>query len=379
MVRPAPPTASQCATMDVSGEDNHSKKGAERTMNKDSKVKGSIKVVGIDLAKNTFHLHGADVHGKVILRKKLSRNKLAAFMANLPLCLVGMEACGGAHDWARKFKAMGHDVRLMSPQFVKPYVKSNKNDMADAEAICEAVGRPNMRFVPIKSVEQQDIQSLHRAREQAVKNRTAQSNQIRGMLMEYGIVVGKGVATLRKTLPDILEDADNGLAPLFREVLCGLSDELHRLAERIAAYDGQIKHLSAQSDACQRLMTIPGVGPMTATALAAAVGNAKVFANGREMSAWLGLVPRQCSTGGKPKLLGISKRGDTYLRKLLIHGARLALQFADRKQDVRSRWVVDVRSRRGKNIAAVALANKMVRSAWVLLNRNEEYKMAAAV
>jgi len=347
-------------------------------MNKHSKT-GSIKVVGIDLAKNIFHLHGVDAHGKVVMRKKSSRSKLAAFMANIPPCMVGMEACGGAHDWARKFRVMGHDVRLMSPQFVKPYVKSNKNDTLDAEAICEAVGRPNMRFVPIKGIEQQDIQSLHRAREQAMKNRTAQSNQIRGLLMEYGIVLGKGVANLCKALPGVLEDADNGLTPMFRELLYGLSDELRRLEERIAAYDTQIKHLSAQSEACQRLLTIPGVGPMTATALAAAVGDARAFANGREMSSWLGLVPRQCSTGGKPKLLGISKRGDTYLRKLVIHGARSALQFADRKQDVRSRWAVDVRGRRGKNIAAVALANKMVRSAWVLLSRSEEYKMAAAV
>jgi len=347
-------------------------------MNKHSKA-GSIKVVGIDLAKNTFHLHGVDAHGNIVMRKKLSRSKLSAFMANLPPCLVGMEACGGSHDWARKFKAMGHNARLMSPQFVKPYVKSNKNDMVDAEAICEAVQRPNMRFVPIKGIEQQDIQSLHRAREQALKNRTAQVNQIRGLLMEYGMVVAKSVAKLRKALPGILEDADNSLSDMFRELLGGLADELHRLEERIAAYDTQIAHLSTQSDACQRLMTIPGVGPMTATALAAAVGDARAFANGREMSAWLGLVPRQCSTGGKPKLLGISKRGDTYLRKLVIHGARSALQFADRKQDVRSRWAVDVRSRRGRNIAAVALANKMVRSAWVLLSRSEEYKMAAAV
>jgi len=364
--------------MGVSGEDNHSKKGAERTMNKYSKA-GNIKVVGIDLAKNTFHLHGVDGHGEIVMRKRLSRNKLMAFMANLPSCLIGMEACGGSHDWARKFRTMGHDVRLMSPQFVKPYVKSNKNDIADAEAICEAVQRPNMRFVPMKSIEQQDIQSLHRAREQAVKNRTAQSNQIRGLLMEYGIVLGKGIAKLRKSLPEILEDADNGLTPLFREALCDLNDELRRQGERISAYDAKIKVLSTQSDACQRLMTIPGIGSMTATALAASVGDAKVFKSGREMSAWLGLVPRQCSTGGKPKLLGISKRGDTYLRKLVIHGARSALRFADKKQDVRSRWAVDVRSRRGQNIAAVALANKMVRSAWVLLSRSEAYKMAAAV
>ena len=347
-------------------------------MNKHSKA-GNIKVVGIDLAKHTFHLHGVDVQGKVVTRKKLGRSKLIAFMANLPPCLIGMEACGGAHDWARKFRAMGHDVRLMSPQFVKPYVKSNKNDMVDAEAVCEAVGRPNMRFVPIKGIEQQDIQSLHRARSLAVSHRTAQVNQIRGFLLEYGITVAKGVASLRNALPEILEDADNGLSPMFRELLCELTDELLRLEERIATYDAQIKGLSEQSEACKRLMTIPGIGPMTATALAAAVGDAKAFANGREMSAWLGLVPRQQSTGGKPKLLGISKRGDTYLRKLLIHGARSALRFVDRKQDRRSRWAVEVEGRRGKNIAAVALANKMVRSAWVLLSRNEEYKMAVAV
>jgi len=347
-------------------------------MDKHSKA-GNIKVVGIDLAKSIFHLHGVDVHGNVVLRKKLSRNRLAAFMANLPPCLVGMEACGGSHDWARKFRAMGHDARLMSPQFVKPYVKSNKNDMVDAEAICEAVGRPNMRFIPIKGIEQQDIQSLHRAREQAVKNRTAQANQMRGLLMEYGIVRAKGTASLRKALPEILEDADNSLSDMFRELLCGLRDEFLHLDQRIAAYDTQIKVLSTQSESCKRLMTIPGVGPMTATALAAAVGDAKAFANGREMSAWLGLVPRQCSTGGKPKLLGISKRGDTYLRKLLIHGARSALRFADRKQDRRSRWVVGVETRRGSNIAAVALANKTVRAAWVLLSKSEVYKTAAAV
>jgi len=347
-------------------------------MNKYSGSK-TIKVLGIDLAKQVFHLHGVNGQGEVVMRKKLSRSKLASFMVNLPPCFVGMEACGGSHDWARKFRAMGHDVRLMSPQFVKPYVKSNKNDVVDAEAICEAVHRPNMRFVPIKGIEQQDIQSLHRAREQAVKNRTAQANQIRGLLMEYGIVLAKGTANLRKALPDVLEDADNILSDMFRGLLCGLRNEFLHLDNRIAAYDTQIKVLSTQSESCKRLMTIPGVGPMTATAMAAAVGDAKAFANGREMSAWLGLVPRQCSTGGKPKLLGISKRGDTYLRKLLIHGARSSLRFADRKQDRRSRWVVEVETRRGSNIAAVALANKTVRAAWVLLSKSEVYKTASAV
>jgi len=274
---------------------------------------------------------------------------------------------------------MGHEVRLMSPQFVKPYVKSNKNDTVDAEAICEAVQRPTMRFVSIKGIEQQDIQSLHRARSLAVSHRTAQGNQIRGFLMEYGVVIPKGIAILRKHLPGILEDADNGLSPMFRDLLYGLWDELRRLDERIARYDVQIKHLSKQSIACQRLMAIHGIGPMAATALVAAVADAREFGSGREMSAWLGLVPRQCSTGGKPRLLGISKRGDTYLRKLLIHGARSALRFSDRKQDRRSRWVVGIEGRRGRNIASVALANKIVRTAWVLLSKGEEYKTATTV
>lgn len=337
----------------------------------------NIKVLGIDLAKTTFHVHGVDARGEAVVRKKLSRKKLAAFMANLRPCLVGMEACGGSHCWVRKFAAMGHDVRLIAAQFVKPYVKSNKNDRVDAEAICEAVQRPTMRFVPAKSIEQQDIQSLHRARSMAVSHRTAQVNQMRGLLMEYGIVRPQGVANLRNALPEILEDADNELTPMFRELLAGLRDELARLDERIAAYDARIKALSEQSEACKRLMAMPGVGPMAATALVAAVADARAFKNGREMAAWLGIVPRQHSTGGKPKLLGISKRGDTYLRTLLVHGARAALRVADKTQDRRSRWVTEVAGRRGRNIAAVALANKTVRTAWVLLSRGEEYKTVA--
>jgi len=346
---------------------------------KDYNSNDVIKVVGIDLAKSVFHVHGVNGHGQVAVRKRMTRNKLAAFMAQLPPCLVGMEACGGSNVWARKFVAMGHDVRLISPQFVKPYVKSNKNDMADAAAICEAVSRPNMRFVPIKSVEQQDIQSLHRARSLAVSHRTAQANQMRGLLMEYGIVVAKSVAALRKGIPEILEDADNALTPMFRELLCGFWDEFLRLDTRVARYDAQIKQLSEQSDICKRLMTIPGIGPMVSTALVAAVSDGKAFKSGREMAAWLGLVPRQHSTGGKPRLLGISKRGDVYLRKLLIHGARAALRWADRKHDRRSRWVSELKERRGQNIAAVALANKSVRTAWVLLTRDEEYRTALTI
>ncbi len=312
------------------------------------------------------------------MRRKLTRKKLAWFLANCPSCLVGMEACGGAHFWARKFKAMGHEVRLIGPQFVKPYVKSNKNDLVDAEAICEAVQRPTMRFVPAKSIEQQDIQSLHRARSMAVSHRTAQVNQLRGLLMEYGIVHPQGIANLRKAVPEILEDAENELSPMFRDLLAGLRDELVRLDQRVADYDARIKGLSEQSQACKRLMRIPGVGPMSATALVAAVADASVFKSGREMAAWLGLVPRQLSTGGKPKLLGISKRGDAYLRKLLIHGARAALRVAAKKQDRRNRWVVEVADRRGQNIAAVALANKNARTAWVLLSKGQDYRTITA-
>jgi len=343
---------------------------------KDCKSNDVVKVVGIDLAKHVFHVHGVNREGQVVVKKRLTRSKLAAFMAQFPPCLVGMEACGGANDWARKFRDMGHDVRLISPQFVKPYVKSNKNDLADAAAICEAVSRPNMRFVPIKSVEQQDIQSLHRARSLAVGHRTAQVNQLRGLLMEYGIVVAKSIAALRQGIPEILEDADNALTPMFRELLYGLWDEVLKLNERVAGYDARIKQLSEQSVVCKRLMTIPGIGPMVSTALVAAVADGKAFKSGREMAAWLGLVPRQHSTGGKPRLLGISKRGDVYLRKLLIHGARSVLRWADRKPDKRSQWVTRLKTRRGQNIAAVALANKTVRTAWVLMTREEEYRTA---
>lgn len=338
----------------------------------------TVTIVGIDLAKSIFHLHGVDSLGKVVFRKRLSRSKLIEFMAQLTPCLIGMEACGGSHYWARKFNEMGHDTRLISPQFVKPFVKSNKNDAADAEAICEAVQRPNMRFVPIKNIEQQDIQSIHRAREQVVCRRTAQANQIRGLLMEYGLVIPQGRKVLCAHIPDILADADNGLSVIFRELLSGLWEEMIHLEQRVAEYDLQIELLSKQSDVCQRLMTIPGIGPMVATALVASVSDGKAFKSGREMAAWLGLVPRQHSTGGKPRLMGISKRGDTYLRKLLIHGARAALRWTDKKHDQRSVWATSLKERRGQNIAAVALANKTVRTAWVLITRGETYHMSTA-
>jgi transposase len=345
----------------------------ERTMGDYTKRKG-VEVVAIDLAKKSFQLHGADKSGRQMLIKKLSRQKLKEFMVNLPPCLVAMEACGSAHYWGRLFRSYGHEVKLIAPQFVKPYVKSNKNDAADAEAICEAVLRPNMRFVAIKEAEQQDIQAIHRMRSLVLGRRTAQVNQIRGLLLEYGIEIPKGRAKVTKHLPLILEDAENGLSDFFREELFQLGQELKHLDARVSHYDEKIKQLARGDARIQRLITIPGIGAQTATALLAAVGNADVFKNGREMAAWLGLVPKQYSTGGKSVLRGISKRGDVYLRQLLIHGARSVLNVVSRKEDRTSRWADAIQTRRHKNIAAVALANKTARTAFALLRKGEAYR-----
>lgn len=342
-------------------------------MNKHSE-KRVIKVLGIDLARRSFQLHGVDGPGHVVVSKKLSRGKLKAYVATLPACLVALEACGSAHYWARLFRSYGHEVRLISPQFVKPYVKSNKTDAVDAEAICEAAQRPHMRFVSVKSVEQQDVQALHRMRQLAVARRTAQVNQIRGLLREYGIEIPKGRIHVRKQLPGILEDAENGLTGQFREALAMLYEELVGLDGSIAWYDERIEQIARTDARAQRLLTIPGMGPKIATALVAAIGDIQAFTNGRELAAWVGLVPRQHSTGGKAKLLGISKRGDVYLRTLLIHGARSIQRMVHRKTDRTSRWAAVLEQRRGKNIAAVALANKMVRMAFALLKKGEVYR-----
>lgn len=336
-----------------------------------------ISVLGIDLAKTVFQLHGVDSVGKVVLTKRLTREKLLGFVANLPKCLIGMEACGGSNYWAREFEKLGHEVKLISPQFVKPYVKSNKNDRADAEAICEAVSRPNMRFVPIKQVEQQDIQSVHRIRERLVKNRTALCNEIRGLLQEYGIVLCKSISKLRSGLPMIIESDKNQLTTMTRELMRSLLEELQGLESRVLECDQKVKTIHNAHPICKKLTKIPGVGPITATALVAAIVDPQAFKNGRELSAWVGLVPRQSSSGGREKLLGISKRGDVYLRKLLIHGARAALYWVDEKKDRRSLWAKKLIERRGINRAAVALANKNARTIWVLMARGEEYKEAA--
>jgi transposase len=356
---------------------NQHQKRVRQTM-KNSNPKGIVTVLGIDLAKQSFQLHGVDSKGEVTLKKKLNRNKLVSTIAQLPACLIGIEACNGSNYWRRVFERLGHIVKIIAPQFVKPYVKSNKNDTADAEAICEAVQRPSMRFVPGKSIEQQDIQSLHRIRSQAVARRTAQANQIRGLLTEYGIIIPLGISYVRRSIPVILEDIENELSPMFRELLSELYDEMVHLDQRIKSLEIKLEALCNHNEDCQRLLTIPGVGLLSATALVAAIGDVSVFNSGRELAAWIGLVPKQHSTGGKPTLLGISKRGDTYLRTLLIHGGRTVVRVADKHDDRRNSWVSKLEERRGKNVAAVAVANKNARTAWALLSQKTTYKSIAA-
>ena len=332
-----------------------------------------VTTLGIDLAKNVFQLHGVNEAGKPVLKKQLKREQMAAFLVNLPACLIGMEACGSAHYWARKLQGFGHTVKLMAPQFVKPYVKTNKNDAANTEAICEAVTRPNMRFVPIKNVEQQSVLALHTVRQGFVKARTAQANQIRGLLSEFGLIIPQGIGHIAKRVPELLEDASNELPGAFRLLVQRLLDHLKGLDEQVKELETQIVKWHRQSELSSKLAAVPGIGPITASALVATMGNAQNFDNGRQVAAWLGLVPRQHSSGGKQNLLGISKRGDIYLRTLLIHGARSVIQWESRKPDSCS-WVSGVLKRRNKNVAAVALANKNARIVWALLAHGREFR-----
>lgn len=334
-----------------------------------------LKRIAIDLAKEVFQAHGVDTHEQAVLRRQVRRSKLLALFRTLEPCEIGMEACGSAHHWGRELEKMGFTVKLIAPQFVKPYVKSQKNDANDAEAICEAMSRPNMRWVALKSIEQQDIQAIHRIRSELVKQRTAKGNQIRGLLSEYGIIMPQRLEQLRRALPCILEDAENGLSDRMRRLLQGLWLDLQTLEQRVSELEGEIKQVAGESPLVQRLETIPGIGPVTATALVAAIGDGRHFKRGRELAAWLGLVPRQHSSGGKERLLGISKRGDSYLRTLLIHGARAVLRTAGKKSDRQSQWVQQLSARRNPNIAAVALANKNARIAWALLQRESVYQV----
>ena len=332
-----------------------------------------LTTIGIDLAKNVFQVHGVDAHGKVSLKKQLKRGQVAAFFANLPPCLIGMEACGSAHYWARKLQALGHTVKLMAPQFVKPYVKTNKHDAADAEAICEAVLRPNMRFVPIKEVEQQGVLALHRARQGMVKARTAQANQIRGLLSEFGLIVPQGITHVYQRVPALLDEAKEELPSVFCELVQRLLAHLKELDRQVGEMEVQIQLWHRANELSRKLEAIPGIGPLTASALTASIGDAKNFANGRQLAAWLGLVPKQHSTGGKTNLQGISKRGDPYLRTLLIHGARAVILRAERNFNEQS-WLRRLIGRRNKNVAAVALANKNARIVWALLAKDERFR-----
>ena len=332
-----------------------------------------VERIGIDLAKQVFQVHGVDGHGKARIRKTLRRDEMANFFANLEPCLIGLEACGSAHYWARVLRKFGHDVRLIAPQFVAPYRKNEKNDSNDAEAICEAVGRPNMRFVAIKDPEQQSVLVVHRIRERVVGERTALINQARGLLGEFGIIVPQGADKLRKSLPDILEDAENDLPDLGREMIAELRDQLADLDERIRRYDRRIRQLANTMPEAKRLMAVEGVGPVIATALIATIGDARLFDNGRQFAAWLGLVPRQYSTGGKQRYGRITKRGDVYLRTLLVHGSRAVLCRTKGKTDAKSQWAARLKERRGFNKALVALAAKQARILWALLARDTDY------
>jgi len=338
-----------------------------------------INVIGVDLAKNVFQLHGNDRDGHTVFQKRLSRNKLLPFIANLPPCLIGMESCGGSNFWAREFEKLGHTVKQMAPQFVKPYLKGNKkNDAVDAEAIAEAVVRPNMRFVPIKNREHHDIQTIHRIRSRLVKSRTALINEFHGLLIEYGIVLSLSKTKMRIELRSILDAQENEAIGCDAKIILNeMLSEWEMLQKRVEMCDGKLEKIAKNNEACRRIQGIPGVGLITATAIVAAVPDAKNFDNGRQFSAWMGLVPKQHSSGGKNVLLGISKNGNTYLRTLLVHGGRSVLRMADKKTDRMSVWAIQKQKTRGNNRAIVAIANKNARMIWALMTSGESYRVAA--
>jgi transposase len=337
----------------------------------------NVTSLAIDLAKNIFQLHGTDAKGKAILKKKITRVKLLEFMTTLPPCNVFMEACGSSNYWGRKFESSGHKVKLIHPKYVKPYVKRNKNDANDAAGIAAAARDPDMRFCDVKTEAQQDIQSVHRIRSMLVQQRTALVNQIRGLLAEYGIIAAKGITNVRKVLPKILGDNPNNMSALMLTCITELKTSLADYDKKIVACDCKIEILFECNDTCKRLEKIPGIGVLGSTILASVLGNGSAFKNGRHFAAFLGLVPRQHSSGGKEVLLGISKGGDTYIRTLLIHGARAILSWLDKKGDTKNDklrvWLKNLKARTNTNKTAVALANKMARIAWSLVHENTEY------
>ena len=334
----------------------------------------TIRTVGIDLGKTVFHLVGLDEGGRIISKKRFSRTQLIAFMANRPTCLVGMEACCGSHLTARILSKQGHNVRLIPAQFVRPFVKSNKNDYVDAEAIAEAVQRPTMRFVPIKTEDQLDLQAIHRVRDRLITRRTGVINQLRAFLLDRGLTFRPGRVYLLHHMPMILTEAEASLSPRMLEILHFLWEEWQNLEAQIKRLRDEIDRLAQHDANCRRLLEVPGVGTLVATAMVASVGNGSAFTKGREFAAWLGLVPRQYSTGGKPHMLGISKRGNNYLRKLFIHGARSVVAHANRENHVLGRWIRQLEVRMHRNIVVVALANKLARTAWAVLATGEPFR-----
>ena len=334
----------------------------------------TVDTVAVDIAKNVFQLHAVDRRGRTVVRRKVNRSSFVDAVAKLGARVVMMEACGGAHHWGRRFEALGMEVKLIPAQYVKPFVKTNKNDANDAEGIWLAGSQPGMSTVAVKTLEQQDIQAIHRVRERWVKERTGLSNQVRGLLAEYGVVIRAGSGSMRKPLAGILEDGENGLTMVLRGLVAELWEGWKRADEEVHALDRQLGSISRAREDCRRLLKIPGIGPVNATLLVAQIGSAQRFANGRAFSASLGLVPRQCSSGGRQRLLGISKRGDSTVRRQLVHGARSALIRMGNKSDRLSRWACALERRHGRNCATVALANKLARVVWVLLARGETYR-----
>jgi len=333
-----------------------------------------IRSVGIDLGKTTFHLVALGDNGKVLLKKKFTQKQLITFTANMQTSLIGMEACSGAHFLGRALREQGHDVKLIPAQFVKPFVKSNKNDFLDAEAIAEAVTRENMRFVPIKTDDQLDLQALHRVRDRLIARRTSVINQLRAFLLERGLVFAKSPAKLRERMPEILENADEDLTPRMRNLLALLWNEWKDLELQIVQMNDEVERIASSDAACRRLRQIPGIGPLVATAIVASIGNGAAFRKGREFAAWLGLLPKQHSTGGKARLYGISKRGNSYLRKILIHGARAVVLRSKRDRIAMGAWMTSLETRAPRNVLIVATANKLARIAWAVLSTGQDYR-----
>ncbi|EAT11590.1 IS110 family transposase [Bermanella marisrubri] len=331
-----------------------------------------IHAIGIDLAKSVFQVCAFDEYGKKLLNKALRRNQVLKFLANIEPCLVGMEACGSAHYWAREIKKLGHKVRLMPPQYVKPYVKTNKNDSADAEAICEAVSRPTMRFVTVKSEEQQALLLLHRERDGVVRDRTSLINRIRASLHEFGISIPAGRFRLRKWFREDFGVLESKIPSMLLNHIKLMHTRLVDIEAYLEELDRQIDSASRKSEQCKKVQEIPGVGRLTSSALVASIGDAKEFKSGRQLSAWLGLVPSQHSSGGKALLLGISKRGDAYLRRMFIHGARAVIRHTKEGKPFHE-WIMALLKRMHKNKVIVALANKLVRIAWAILAKQSQY------